>query len=74
METQRGCPRTKHGLHKGLGIALSTVIHHPKELRKSGLISTEWRRRRMERTVNLDIVLETGRLLEIGQLDLSMIN
>lgn len=58
-------------LSSGLGIAPSTVSHHLKELRQSGLITMGRQGRRVERTVNLEAAAELRRLLGVEELDLN---
>jgi DNA-binding transcriptional ArsR family regulator len=58
-------------LSQGIGIAPSTVSHHLKELRRSGLISMGRRGRRVECAINLEAVAEITRLLGVENLTLS---
>lgn len=60
-------------LSDGLEIAPSTVSHHLKELRRSGLISMERRGRRVECAVNLEAVADITRLLGIENWKLTAI-
>lgn len=50
-------------LSDGLDIAPSTVSHHLKELRRSGLISMERCGRKVKCTINLEAVADITRLL-----------
>jgi len=61
-------------LSDGLGIAPSTVSHHLKELRRSGLISMERRGRRVECAINLEAVADITRLLGVEAMKLNEIN
>ena len=45
-------------LSKGLGLAASTVSHHLKELRRTGLISMNRKGRKVECSVNAEAVEE----------------
>jgi len=55
-------------LSKGLGLAASTVSHHLKELRRTGLITTNRRGRKVECMINTEALKELSSLIEVGHI------
>lgn len=54
-------------LANGLGLAPSTVSHHLKELRRTGLISMKRRGRKIECTVNVGALKELSSIIDASR-------